>query len=382
MAKRLFNAEAAAVHVTVAMALLMIAVLAAPKALAQGACTEIAVANSQTAEFDGFGCLIALAGDTDFTIIWNLSAEDHQGRPVTLSLQAAEDQRVDVSFRGASEESWTILRANNGAYTSADWYLLPGEYRLDVASRGAVGELALVLDQADTDVSYSAMPAGTSEAAAVEDGEFERLGSLHGGADYVRWTVPADTGHRSWLIQAEGTPGHPLTLKLFDSDGLELMHYQVEPWHLLEVRGTHVPVGINTFALSPVGQDSRAGYHLRAVLLGEVAAGVKRGRPYSFDAANYIDLARGVVGSLEQDASDYYSLAVAPDEAGWYDLALGNAEPMTLCIHGSDRHELVCEGPERLIRMPRLFLEAGQYWFVITGTAAAGHAYWLHFTPQ
>lgn len=355
---------------------LTLTMLAWPAARAQEQCQAL---GQDAGAFAGLGCLTALAADTEFQVLWTLAAGDLDSRPVTATLSAAPGQLVEVTLLDPAGEPARILWAQDGMAVAATWHLLPAEYALSITSSGSEGRFALELDNPGPALSLATEPAGTSEFAAHESGAFERIGSLYEGADYIRWHIPAEAAGRSWLIQAAGTPGHPLTFKLYDADGNELMHYRPDSSQWLEVREIQVPPGVNTFALGPVGDNPSAGYHLRAVLLGEVANGFKRGRPDNFDSANRIDVRQGVVGALEEDDADYYRLVVAPAEAGEYELALGNAEPMTLCIHGADRMLLACFAHGSLLRVPLLRLEAGEYWLVVWGTRGQGHAYWLHF---
>lgn len=367
------------------LACLAAALLLGAGARAQGDCLVLGGGNAapETAgQMNGIGCATAVTGDAELFATWTFTESDMNRRPLTLTLRSAPGQhvRLDLLLDSGSAAVATLV-SEGGADAQARWHLIPGEYTLRFTVAGEGGRFVLRTDNSGNAVSVNLSPAGSSDRASRESGSFDRLGRLTGAADYIRLTVSEESAGRNWLIAAGGTPGFPLTLKLYDENGNELMHHDIAAGERLELWDTPLPTGVNTFVLSPIADDPRAGYHLRVSLLGEIAEdGVKTGRPGRQADANRITLASGISGTLEEDNTDYYHLNVTEEEAGFYELRVNNDLSLTLCFHDRER-QLACYGAASDIHLPLLRLDAGEYWLSLNGNRQNEPAYDVRFVP-
>ena len=334
-------------------------------------------------QLEGLHCITGFSADAELQASWSFTAGDLNNRLATVSLSAAAGQRVqlDVLVPGA-DDAIATLTAANGRSEEAVWILLPADYLLRFQVSGEEGRFVFAADSPGDRWSVSRTPTGASGRDGRVNGAFQQLGSLDGGADTLRWTVSEDAGESLlWRLEFGGTAGFPLTLKLYDSEGSELMHHAVAAGAAMDLMDIELPAGENTFVLGPAGQTPQAGYFLRVSQLGPVTDGRKQGRTGSLTAAARIDLASGVSGSLLEDQTDYYHLQVTEAEAGFHELRLAADDDInSLCMEVAGGIELFCSAVEGELVVPLLRLDEGEYWFEINGRRNDEPAYSLSFT--
>ena len=348
---------------------------------AQGACL-VPGDSGPEALLDGLGCVTAVASDAEFQVNWHLSESDINRRPVTVTLTAAPAQTVTLSLvvPGLAGAAATLTSAD-GIMETTVWPLLPAEYELRFTVSGQEGRFVFDSGNPGSSVTFSTSPTGPDGRPTRQSGEFDQIGSLFTAPDYIHWTVPEPVQDgRAWRVALTGTPGFPVTVKLYDESGTELLHDSVPAGGRLDLTDLELVEGIHTFVLSPVGDVSQAGYRLQTSLLGPFADGNKQGRTGSRSGANRIDLSGGVSGNLDEDRQDYYHLPVDAAEAGHFDLDLAVEGQATLCIEDQAGSELACHSFTDALAVPLLRLDEGEYWFRIAGNRTDQAAYSLSFT--
>lgn len=356
---------------TVALWLLVALLLQLPASgSAQGACTVLS-GDGPAQPLEGLHCITGVSGDAELTASWSFSASELNSRPVTVTLSAARGQQVLAELLLPDGSStFTSLSAEDGAVSEAVWFLLPADYLLRFTVSGAEGRFVFTADNPGPRLSVTERASGGPGRESSDRGPFLRLGSLAGGSHVSRWTVPdAEEAPLSWRLRFGGLAGFPLTLKLFDEAGAELLHEEVPAGATRELTELNLPSGVNTFVLSPAYEAPQAGYFLSAEQLGPLTGATKQWRTGSQTAASRISLESGISGQLDEDGTDWYHLQVSEAEAGWYALELSADSSLNqLCLHGAGGTELMCARiSEPVTTVPLLRLAAGDYWLALTG---------------
>lgn len=315
----------------------------------------------------GHGCFV---GRADAHVDWQL--DELGSRNVIVSLDAAAGTSLTL-LNDAGQELTTIQASEGG--TEADWVLAPGAFRFRVDTEP--GERFVVSTRAGvwrTSIESRARPADDRGSVRAAFGYTGLLGDV---PYYLTWDLREDD-ESTWEVLVTPGPGVPLNVKMFGPEGDMLQHLTGEPGETARLLPLELETGKYTFVAAEAGW-SGAAIRIDANSIGVVAAdGSKTGRPASFASANRITLT-GVSGALNEDSRDYYRLQLTADEAGIYDISVGNEAEINLCLMDAQSNELGCYRGVGIVAH-NVALNEGSYYLLITGNRGNQDAYELAFT--
>lgn len=353
---------------------------------AQGACLVLDSENREqetAGQLSNLNCLTALSGPAELYADWSLT--DTVGRPVTVTLSAALGQQVTAELLVPGRPgpaAAAVLEAADGSGTEVVWPLRHADYELRFTVTGEEGRFVFSPEGRGSRVSIGGPASGPEGRRETLRGVIDRIGSLAGNPDYLGWRLQEDDVAGPWRLQLTGTPGHPVTVKIYDEDGSELLHESAAAGETVDLIGLEFSAGDHTIVLSPVGESEHAGYWLSLSRTGVESDGSKQGRSGSHATANRISLEGGISGQLDEDSTDYFHLPVSEAEAGLYELRLETAASLSnFCIDGADRSQISCWTVDsQAFEIPLLRLDPGEYWFRINGHRQDQPDYSLTFT--
>ena len=315
----------------------------------------------------GHGCFVGRAAAH---VDWQL--DDAGNRNVIVHLDAPAG--ISLILLNESGEELATIEAVEGP-AEADWVLAPGAFRFRVDSRP--GERFVVTTRPGVWRTVIESRPRPSESRGSVRAEFSYTGLLEESPYYLTWDL-LEGDVLTWDVRVTPGPGVPLNVKLFSPDGDMLHHLTGDPGDPARLLPLELNPGKYTFVASEAAWPGAAIRIDTRPLGADASDGVKTGRPGSFASANRISL-NGVAGALAEDSRDFYRLDLPENEAGSYDISVGNDAEMTMCLLDAQNNDLGCYRGTEIVAH-NVALPAGSSYLSLAGSRGNQDAYVLRFT--
>ncbi len=333
----------------------------------------------------GLGCLVGdvIEADQDF-FVWNVTERQLDGRFVIIELETDSGVPVAVTLlrpeagRDGLQELFDLSSAERSV--SGPLVLGPGTYFIGVAAgRGKAGYAVTVRVGERLPQNAEREPNDSSEQAQVFEGAFSLVGDLAASADFYRWSVTQLTAAQAWRVGAQGIPGEPLTVELFDPAGNAVFTASTEDGGALELAGLELAAGTYTFALGPAS-ERQVPYLLEALPLGARTDGVEVEPNDRLSEANRLEPAVEVAGTLVGNDIDYYRFRLSGHATGFFTVGFDADAPAQVCLLDATQRAMHC-GVGAGVELTDLALAPGDYG-VYLDRGGGEVDYTLSLTPQ